>query len=172
MSSSYIVWSADILAAAEKLQLVRIIFSFFNRNAPVTPAWPLAHPGLRTSSTRPKQLLRSLLLGDCSATQSSANRFVSRQCIWIVIVRPTICKRVRVCVSERRCMREPQVAHLVLIVAVSVQGKWKAHGNPSTCLESATDRNTANHTDKRYIGRLWERERKRLRVDRGRAVNN
>lgn len=81
--------------------------------------------------------------------QSSANRFVSRQYIWIVIVRPTICKRVRVCVSERRCMREPQVAHLVLIVAVSVQGKWKAHGNPSTCLESATDRNTANHTDKR-----------------------
>lgn len=49
----------------------RIIFSFFNWNAPVTPAWPLAHPGLRTSSIRPKQLLRSLLLVDCSTTQTS-----------------------------------------------------------------------------------------------------
>lgn len=56
-------------------------------------------------------------------------------------------------------MREPQVAHLVLIAAVSVQGKWKAHGNPSTCLESATDRNTANHTDTRKGGTEREREK-------------
>lgn len=40
----------------EETSAARIIFSFFNWISSVTPAWPLAHPGLRTSSTRPKQL--------------------------------------------------------------------------------------------------------------------